>query len=395
MPLSLSRIAQNVSHSATLALNAAVARLRAQGADILSLGAGEPDFPTPASACKAACAAMQEGRTRYTDVSGILPLRQAISERLLVQRNIRYAPQDIIITAGAKQALHEALLAILNPGDEVLLPAPYWISYPEMIRMAGGIPVILPAQQNFLPAFAALKKAITPRTKALIINTPNNPSGTVWPHVLLDRAVQLAKEHDFFIISDEIYEDFVYDGCVHLSPASFADAHDRTIVISGLSKAYAMTGWRVGYAAGPHHVISAMSALQSQSSGNACSIAQYAALGALEDTAFPQNMARCFDARRRFLLEKLADSGLSPMHPPQGAFYLLLPIHSLIGKKIAGETITSDVTFADLLLRHAHIAVVPGAEFGAPGYVRISYAVQEATLDQAIDRMKHFLDSLQ
>lgn len=389
MSLSLSRLAMSLSPSATLALNATIAQLKSEGVPVISLGAGEPDFATPAHICQSAIEAIERGCTRYTDVSGIAQLRQAICRHIQKQKGLFYTPNQVIVGSGAKQVLFDALQAILDPGDEVILPIPYWVSYPDMIRMAGGTPVFVDtsAASGFLPTYAQLAGAITSRTKALIINTPNNPSGAVWPRTLIHAAMELAQSHDFYVISDEIYESLLYGEAEHFSPAAASDdAFQRTIVISGFSKAYAMTGWRMGYATGPQSVISAMTALQSHATGNANSIAQYAALSALEGSqTCVQQMTDVFAQRRKLLLHCLDNEQLKPAVIPQGAFYLLLDV---------GRIMPDDIAFSAALLQHAHVAVVPGTSFGAKGCVRISYAVHESAIAEAIKRIGSFVRQL-
>lgn len=390
MSLDLSAMALRLAPSATLHLNATVSQLKEEGVDLLSLVAGEPDFDTPAHIRQAAVKALEKGCTRYTDVPGILPLRQAICTHVRKQKSLCYAPDEVVVGAGAKQVLFDALQAILNPGDEVILPAPYWVSYAELIRMAGGTPIFVhaSAEQGFLPDITQLSQAVSARTKALIINTPNNPTGAIWPRTLLEEALKLAQKHDFYVISDEIYEDLVYGEALHISPAALSeDALRRTIVVSGFSKAYAMTGWRVGYATGPRQVIAAMTALQSHATGNVNSIAQYAALAALEGPqTCVQQMADTFSMRRKLLLHCLENERLHPGVIPQGAFYLLLDVRPFM---------PDDAAFAKDLLQHAHVAVVPGAAFGAEGFVRLSYAVHEAVITHAVQRIGAFVRQLQ
>ena len=397
MSLRLSKAAESISPSATLKLNADTALLKQQGIHVISLGAGEPDFDTPAYIRQAAIAAIEAGCTRYTDAAGMPALRQAIATHILQQKKLCYAPDEIIVGAGAKQVLFEALLALINPGDEVLLPAPYWLSYPEMIRMAGGVPIIIPADDTFLPEKRMLAAAITKKTRALILNTPSNPSGAIWPRTLLENVMALANKHDFFVISDEIYETLTYDDHAHLSPASLGeDAYKRTIVVSGLSKSYAMTGWRVGYAAGPRKIIAAMSALQSHAAGNCNTIAQHAALAALTG---PQNcvqdMAKAFAHRRSVLLSALHKATLSPAVLPRGAFYMLLDVRPYLGKTLHGQAIKNDVDFAEALLHHQHVAVVPGTPFGAQGFIRLSYAASEQSIKDGVQRIEEFVRMLQ
>ena len=399
MSLRLSDTALGIAPSMTLHLTAQAARMKKEGKDVISLCAGEPDFATPAPICAAAVHALENGHTRYTDAAGLPALRQAIAENIRAQKGLVYTPEEIIVSAGAKQVLYSACLALLNPGDQVLLPSPHWLSYPEIIRMAGGVPVPISTtpEHHFLPDCTQLAAAITPRTRALLINTPGNPTGAVWPRALLEDIMHLARAHDLFVISDEIYEQLVYDDCMHISPAQLSeDAVQRTIVVSGFSKTYAMTGWRVGYAAGPREIISAMAALQSHMTGSCNTMAQYAAWAALtEAQSFAEEFRRAFAARRDFLLQCIQAENLHCAVQPQGAFYLLLDVRPYIGKRFEGEIITDDVAFADLLLRYALVGVVPGAAFGALGCVRISYAVNEDVLATAAHRIGAFVRALQ
>ncbi|MBQ7455347.1 MAG: pyridoxal phosphate-dependent aminotransferase [Clostridia bacterium] len=398
MPLHISEIAKSITPSATLGLNATVAQLKSEGVDVISLGAGEPDFDTPAHIRKAAKEAIDSGKTRYTDVSGIPALRQAVADHIYAHKHLRYTPEEIIVSSGAKQALVLALQAILDPGDEVILPSPYWISYPEMIKIAGGKAITLKTgpETEFLPTPAQIENAVTERTRAIIINSPNNPTGTIWPRELLAAAAETARKHDLFLISDEIYEDLCYDGYSHISPAQISDdAKQRTILVSGFSKAYAMTGWRMGYASGPRFVIKAMVALQSHATGNPNSITQYAALTALtasQDCVI--DMAHSFARRRTLLLFLLAQNGLKPGAMPKGAFYMLLDVRHYLGKKCGDEVIETDADFSRLLLENNYVAVIPGAPFGASGFVRLSYAVSDVQITEAVRRISAFVQSL-
>ena len=398
MPLTVSSVCQNITPSTTLRLNALVTEKRKQGHDIISLAAGEPDFATPAFICQAAKEAVDLGRTKYTASSGIPELRQAIARYMKQYKNLDYQPGEVIVCTGAKQAIIGALYAILEPGDEVLLPAPCWLSYPEMVRMAGGVPVVIHTtiEQGFLPSIQQLQSAVTSRTKAIILNTPSNPTGVVWPKTVLESIAELARQSDFYIISDEIYETLVYAGAEHIAVAGLsADAFSRTITISGFSKAYAMTGWRLGYAAGPKEVILAMDAYQSHATGNPNSIAQYAGLAALTgDQSCVTTMCQAFERRCHMMLSLLSDiPGLS-FATPRGAFYVLVNISPLLGKSFQGQVISSDAEFAELLLEQALVSVVPGEPFFAPGCLRLSYAIDEKHISEAVARLKRFVSSL-
>jgi aspartate aminotransferase len=398
MPLTVSSVCRNITPSTTLRLNALVAEKRKQGLDIISLAAGEPDFATPAFICEAAKEAIDLGRTKYTASSGIPELRQAIARYMKQHKNLDYQPGDVIVSTGAKQAIIGSLYAILEPGDEVLLPAPCWLSYPEMVRMAGGVPVVINTtiEQGFLPSDEQLQAAVTSRTKAIILNTPSNPTGVVWPRAVLESIAELARLHDFYIISDEIYETLVYGGAEHVPVAGLsADAFSRTVTVSGFSKAYAMTGWRLGYAAGPKAVIQAMDAYQSHATGNTNSIAQYAGLAAITgDQSCVTGMCQAFERRCHIMLSLLSDiPGLS-FATPRGAFYVLVNISPLIGKSFQGRVINSDADFAELLLEHFLVSVVPGEPFFAPGCIRLSYAIDDAHISEAAARIKRFVNAL-
>lgn len=398
MPLTISSVCRNITPSTTLRLNALVAEKRKLGLDIISLAAGEPDFATPAFICEAAKEAIDLGRTKYTASSGIPELRQAIARYMKQHKGLDYQPSDVIVSTGAKQAIIGALYAILEPGDEVLLPAPCWLSYPEMVRMAGGVPVVINTtiEQGFVPSDEQLQAAVTSKTKAIILNTPSNPTGVVWPRAVLESIAELARLHDFYIISDEIYETMVYAGAEHVPVAGLsADAFSRTVTVSGFSKAYAMTGWRLGYAAGPKAVIQAMDAYQSHATGNTNSIAQYAGLAAITgNQSCVTGMCQAFERRCHIMLSLLSDiPGLS-FATPRGAFYVLVNISPLMGKTFQGRVIKSDADFAELLLEHALVSVVPGEPFFAPGYLRLSYAIDDTHISEAVARIKRFVSAL-
>lgn len=395
MSVSLSKVCGGITASTTLRLNALVVELRAQGQDIIGLAAGEPDFDTPANIVAAANRAMEEGQTHYTAVSGIPSLRQAICDHLLKEKGLPYEKGNIIVGTGAKQVLYEALRAIVDPGDEVILPAPCWLSYAEMTCMCGGVPVIVDSrvEDGFEPDIADIAAKVTEKTKAILINSPNNPTGAVWSEKTLRQIAELAEEKDFWIISDEIYEKMVYDGSRHISIATMSDdARKRTILISGFSKAYAMTGWRLGYAAGDKSVIAAMDAYQSHATGNTNSIAQFAGVEALKGPQESvEKMVEAFGQRRELMLSCIRQIPGITCIEPKGAFYVLLDIEDCIGRVYEGKVITDDGVFAELLLQYAQVSVVPGGPFFAPGYVRLSYAVSEERILEAMRRIAQFV----
>ena len=395
MSLEISRLCQSIAPSVTLKINAMAAQLREKGQDIISLGAGEPDFDTPAFIRDAAKAALDAGETRYTAASGTPALRRSVCDFLRREKGLTYRPDQVLICTGAKQALLNAFVAMLNPGDEVILPAPCWVSYPEMIAMAGGKAVWVEATEaeGFVPPIERIRAAVTERTKAILLNSPNNPTGAVWTREQLLAVGQLAVEKDIYLISDEIYDQLVYDGAEAVSVASLSPAiYARTLMVTGWSKAYAMTGWRLGYAAGPKALIAAMGAYQSHATGNPNAIAQAAGLAALEgDQRCVREMAAAFARRREMVLSLLAEMPYVSAFRPQGAFYVLLNVKELMGKRIGGREIHGSVELAEMLLEYAQIAVVPGAPFGAEGYVRLSYAAADDRLREAMRRLRAFL----
>ena len=395
------KIAQRVSQitpSVTLAITAKAGQLKAEGKDIVSFGAGEPDFNTPQNIIAAAVRAMNEGKTKYTPVPGIPELRTAISEKLKTDNGLNYEPSQILVSTGAKQSLANALLALVDSGDEVLMAVPYWVSYPELVKLADGVPVLIqgdPANQYKLTP-ELLEAAITPRSTILILNSPNNPTGTIYTREELRALAEVALAHDLIIISDEMYEKLIYDGGEHVSVASLSPAiYDRTITVNGVSKAYAMTGWRIGYLAGPAALVKPMTSIQSHMTSNACSIAQYASLEAIAgDQNFVGEMQKEFEARRDLLVELIgAIPGLDLVRP-QGAFYVMMDIRSLIGASHQGQPIRDALDFADRLLTEQLVAVVPGEGFGLPGFVRLSYATSRENIEKGMARIRDFIQTL-
>lgn len=390
---------KNFSESATSVVNNKVAELRAAGKEIISLNVGEPDFNTPAYINAAAVAAMEQGFTKYTLTAGILELRKAIAKKLQQDNHVSYDVTEISVAAGAKQSIFNAVMALVGPGDEVIVPVPCWVSYTEIVKLACGTPVLVETDvnQGYDLDVAAIKRAITPRTKALILCTPNNPTGAVYKEASLRALAALAVQHGFYIIADEIYEKLIYDGEEHFSIASISpEVKALTVTINGFSKAYAMTGWRLGYAAASKEVIDAINKLQSQSVTSVNSITQKAAVAALEG---PQEalaaMVEEFAQRRLYLVERLQSlSGLSCV-VPKGAFYALLDISSVLGKSYQGEELKNDIDFCRLLLEAKLIALVPGSAFYAPGKVRIAYANSLENIKRAMDGMEAFLRELE
>ena len=399
MALTISEKCRNIHPSVTLAIDARAKQLRAMGLDVIGFGAGEPDFDTPRYIKSAARDALDAGMTKYTPVAGTVELRTEIQQKLLRDNGLDYELADIIVSSGAKQCLFNALSAILDPGDEVLLPSPCWVSYPEMVRMAGGVPVMVKGYEanGFLVDADALRPHVTERTKALILNSPNNPSGSVCSRALLEGIAALAVEKQFYVISDEIYEKLIYDGEAHVSIASLGDEiRAQTIVVNGVSKSYAMTGWRIGYAAGPKAVIRAMTAFQSHSTSNPNSIAQHAAAVALTNgEKFMHDSLVEFDARRRLMHQLISEiPGLSAALP-KGAFYMMLNISALIGKSLNGRAIRGSDDFAEMLLESQKVAVVPARAFGDDRYVRLSYATSRDKITLGLARIAEFVKELE
>ncbi len=399
MALTISEKCRNIHPSVTLAIDARAKQLRAMGLDVIGFGAGEPDFDTPRYIKSAARDALDAGMTKYTPVAGTVELRTEIQQKLLRDNGMDYELADIIVSSGAKQCLFNALSAILDPGDEVLLPSPCWVSYPEMVRMAGGVPVMVKGDEanGFLVDADALRPHVTERTKALILNSPNNPSGSVCSRALLEGIAALAVEKQFYVISDEIYEKLIYDGEAHVSIASLGnEIRAQTIVVNGVSKSYAMTGWRIGYAAGPKAVIRAMTAFQSHSTSNPNSIAQHAAAVALTNgEKFMHDSLVEFDARRRLMHQLISEiPGLSAALP-KGAFYMMLNISALIGKSLNGRAIRGSDDFAEMLLESQKVAVVPARAFGDDRYVRLSYATSRDKITLGLARIAEFVKELE
>lgn len=371
--------------SLTLAIDSKAKALRAEGVDVCGFGAGEPDMDTPEHIKAAAVAALQGGQTKYTPSSGIPELRQAISKKFAADNKIEYKPSQIIVSNGAKQSCYNAIAAVVNPGDEVIIPAPYWLSYPEMVRLAGAEPVIVPTREenNWKLTAEEFENAMTPKTKMIIVNSPGNPTGSVYTREELRAISEVAAEEDIYILSDEIYEKLTYDGAEHVSVASLTpEAYDLTITVNGFSKAYAMTGWRLGYLGAPEPIAKAIDSMQSHMTSNPCSFAQYGGLAALTgDQQCVTDMRDEFDIRRQYMFERLSQiSGITAVKP-LGAFYVLANV-SALGLK--------SQNFADRLLSKANVALVPGIAFGDDRTVRLSYATSLDIIKTGIDRIEEF-----
>jgi aspartate aminotransferase len=389
----LARRLKTLVPSSTLAVQAQAKALKARGVDVISFGAGEPDFDTPVRIKAAAVRAMQAGQTKYTEVGGVSEVRAAVCAKLRRDNGLDYEPADVVVSCGAKHSLFNAMVALLDPGDEVLVPSPYWVSYPEQVRLLDGVPVAVATEEatGFDLDVDRLRAALTPRTKMVVLNSPNNPTGAVFSAAALEGVARLAVERSLWIISDECYEPFTFGGRHRSVAALGPDVKARTLVVNTCSKAYAMTGWRLGYAAGPRELIRAMTDVQSQVTSNPSSVAQWAAVEALTG---PQDevavMAAEFDARRHLIVEGLnALPGLRCVMP-RGAFYAFPNVSGLFGRRApsGGETLRTSTDVAAFLLTEAQVAVVPGVDFGSDAHVRLSYATSAPLIREGLRRME-------
>lgn len=391
-PLPLSTWAQNIAPSPTLAVDAKAKALKAAGEDVLNFAAGEPDFDTPEHIKDACIAALKSGKTKYAPTPGIDPLRQAIADRYLAEYGLKVAPSQVVVSPGGKFSCYLGILAVCSPGDEVIIPAPYWVSYPEMVKLAGATPkfVVADDKTGFLLTPAMLEAAITPKTKMLVLNSPSNPSGAVYSRAQLEALVAIAVKHNLYILSDEMYEHLMYDGAKPTCVAALSkEAEARTIVVAGFSKTYSMTGWRLGTLIAPPAIAKACAEIQSQQSSNATTFAQYGALAALTEkektAASLQQMLTAFDRRRKFLHAELNKIPGVTCLLAQGAFYLF-PNVSSFGLK--------DQEFCARLLEQEKVAAVFGSAFGAEGYLRLSYATSDETIKKGVERLARFCATL-
>jgi aspartate aminotransferase len=388
-----------VKPSITLAVSARAGELKARGIDVISFGAGEPDFDTPEHIKQAARAALDRGVAKYTHVAGLIELRRAIAAELGAAHGVDVAADQVLVSCGAKHSLYNLFMALLDPGDEVIIPAPFWVSYPDLVLLAGGTPVVLPteARNGFVPDPAALAALFTPRTRALVLNTPSNPTGGVFGADTLRAIGELCAARGVLIVSDDIYRSLVYGSARYTSVASLSPEIARhTVLVDGVSKTYAMTGWRIGYCAGPPELIKGMSTIQGQSTSNPTHIAQVAALAALTG---PQEcvgeMRTAFDARRREMVARLRAIEGVELHEPLGAFYCFPDLSAHVGRKApSGAPISDDVALCNYLVEEGRVAVVPGSGFGAPGFVRLSYACSMDDIRNGLDRMGEALGRL-
>lgn len=396
--MNLSKKAGNISPSITLSITAKANELKALGVDVVSFGAGEPDFNTPQNIINAAIKAMQDGKTKYTPAGGILELKKTICKKFKEDNGLDYTTDQITISTGAKQCLANVFMAILNPGDEILIPIPYWVSYPELVKLADGVPVFVETlkENNYKYTIEDLEKAVSDKTKAILINSPNNPTGTIYNREELIEIAEFAKKHDLLIISDEIYEKLIYDGEKHISIASLSeDAFERTVVINGVSKTYAMTGWRLGYMAASKEITKLMTSIQSHMTSNVNTIAQYAAIEALNGPIEDLNtMVKEFERRRNFMVDRLGKIDGVSIIKPSGAFYIMVNISSYFNTIFKGEEIKNSLDFSRVLLDEEKVAVIPGAGFGLDEYIRLSYATSMDIIETGIDRIAMFINKI-
>jgi aspartate aminotransferase len=395
MPIPISRMAAAVQPSATLAAGAKARQLKAEGIHVFDFSLGEPDFPTPEHICQAALKAMQAGHTRYTPANGIAELRAAVVRLYQKTYGLRYTAEQVLISSGAKHSIHNALAATVGPGDEVIIPTPYWVSYSDLVEMTGARYVLVPTthESGFKMTPQQLRAALTPRSKLLMLNSPSNPTGTVYTRPELEALADVVLDSPLAVLSDEIYERLVYGDA---RPTCFATLRpglaERTITISGASKTYAMTGWRVGWAAGPAPVIKAMGNVQSQQTGCPCSVSQYAALAALDGDQDCVEKMRCeFEARRDLVCRRLSALPGVKCSTPGGAFYAFFNVASHFGRTLAGKKVTDSLSFCQVALESAHVNLVAGSAFGAEGYARLSFATSREQINGGIDRLEELL----
>ncbi|SHE30177.1 pyridoxal phosphate-dependent aminotransferase [Alkalibacter saccharofermentans] len=385
--------------SITLAITAKAKEMVKSGEDVVGFGAGEPDFDTPEFIKEGAIQAIKDGHTKYTPATGILELRELICEKLKNDNGLSYTPDQILVNSGAKHSLSTAFQSILNEGDEVLVPVPYWVSYPEIVRIAGGIPVFVETKEedDFKLTGEAFEKSITDKTKAIYINSPSNPVGAIYSIEELKVIADIAVKHQIYVVSDEIYEKLIYDGDEHVSIASLnEDIKKLTIVVNGMSKSHAMTGWRLGYTAANPEVAKAMGTIQGHAVSHPSSITQYAGIAALKcPECVLDGMLSEYDSRRKYCIERLDEIEELSYIYPKGAFYVFINVSWLFGKKYRGTLIKGSMDFANLILDNEKVALVPGVAFGADKFVRISYATSMEEIGKGIDRIEKFIKEVE
>ena len=397
--MAISKRTQGIAPSLTLEITAKAKKMKAEGISVIGFAAGEPDFNTPDYIIEAAKKALDIGFTKYTPASGTVELKKAICEKFQKDNGLTYSADQIIVSTGAKSSLYHAISALVDDGDEVIIPSPYWLTYPELVRLAGGTCVYVKTtkETNFKMSAKQLKDAITDKTKCLILTSPSNPTGAVYTKEEIIELAKVVEEKGIYVISDEIYEKLVYGGQEHYSIAAVSDyLKEHTVVINGVSKSYSMTGWRIGYLAAPKDVAKAVSSMQSHTTSNACSISQYASVAALTDAKsdeFIGNMQKIFDKRRKYMINFLSTIEGIACPEPKGAFYVFIDISSLYGKKYKNTTINGSLVFADCALSKG-VAVIPGIAFGDDNCIRLSYAISLEDIKEGLNRLKDFIKEL-
>lgn len=395
----ISKKVKAIAPSLTLEITAKAKKMKAEGISIIGFGAGEPDFNTPDYINNAAKKAIDIGFTKYTPASGTAELKKAVCDKFLKDNGLTYTPEQIVISSGAKSSLYHAVCALVDDGDEVILPSPYWLTYPELIKLAGGKVVYVKADRDngYKVTAEQIKSAITSKTKCIILNSPNNPTGAVYSEKEIREIAKVVEEAGLYVISDEIYEKLVYGGEKHFSIASCSEyLKEHTVIINGMSKSYAMTGWRIGYLACPVQIAKAISGMQSHTTSNACSISQYASTAALTDKEgekFIEEMQKIFDERRKYMYERLKNMNGVICSEPKGAFYAFIDVSSFYGKKYKGEEVKGSLSFADLALKEG-VALIPGIAFGDDNCVRLSYAISKEDICEGLNRLEKFLKEL-
>lgn len=397
MALTLSKKAQAVKPSSTLAITAKAKELMSKGIDVVGFGAGEPDFNTPDNICDAAIKAIHDGFTKYTPAEGTLELRKAVCDKFLKFNKISYEPDQIVVSNGGKHSLTNIFEAICNPGDEVIIPTPFWLSYPEIVKLADGVPVFVTGtkENNYKVTAKQIEAACTDKTKALILNSPSNPSGMIYTREELEAIAEVAVRKDFYVVSDEMYENLIYEGEA-ISIASFNDEiYKRTITCSGVAKSYSMTGWRIGFTGSSKEIAKVMASVQSHQTSNPNSIAQKAALEALTGPQdFVDKMHKEFNKRREYMYDRISQMEHISALKPQGAFYMFLDVSKLFDKEYKGEKIGSANHLAKILIEDFNVAVIPCEDFGAPEHIRLSYAISMEQIIKGLDRMEAFIQQV-